>query len=72
VEERIERNDAGWPRVIGVVKENDLHAQGAGGKDTEIGSFGSYGRTEGVGVAGMYLVSGGIVKLGGILVCVHI
>jgi hypothetical protein len=72
MEDRIERNDAGGPRVIGVVEEDDLHARGAGGKDTKICSFGSYGRTEGIGVGSMYLLSGRIMKLDGPLMWIHV
>ncbi len=43
-----------------MVKEDDLHSCGIGGKDTEVCSLGSYGRAERIGMAGINLLSVGL------------
>ena len=61
----IESDDAGGLRVVGMVKEDDLHPCSIGGKDTEVCSCGSYGRAERIGIAGACPLSRRIEKPGG-------
>ena len=72
MEKWIESNDAGWLRVIGMVKEDDLHSCSIGGKDTEVCSFRSYGRAERIGMADTYLLSGRIARLSELLMWLHL
>src|ERR1700679_3736946 len=71
MESRIKRNDPGRPRIIGMVKEDDLQPCRIGGKNAEICSIGGYGRAQRVRKASIYLLRGRIMELGGLLRWVH-
>jgi hypothetical protein len=66
IEDRIEGNHVGWPGVFGMVKEDELHTSGTGGKNAEVCSFCSDRRTEGIGKGGMGMPGIRIKRLNGL------
>ena len=67
MEDRIESDYLGWPRIVGVIEENELHSSGACRKHTKVCSFGGGCRAERIRRGDMSLLYGGIVKLDGLL-----
>ena len=55
---RIENDNVGWLRVVGVIEENKLHASGTCGKHTKVCSLGAGCRTERIRKGGMCLRGG--------------
>ena len=64
---RIESDNVGWPRVAGVVEEDELRSSGTCGKHTKVCSFGGGCRTERIRRGDMCLINGRIGKLDGLL-----
>ena len=60
---RIENDNVGWLRVVGVVEENKLHPSGTCGKHTKVCSLGAGCWTERIWKGGMCLLSGRIVEV---------
>jgi hypothetical protein len=62
MEDRIEKDNPGWPGGAGVVEEYELHASGTCGKYTKVCSFGGGCRAQRIRMGDMSRLSSRLVK----------